>query len=43
MSRRWLRWLPAVAVPAVIAAGVLIAPLMAGALDLPDRSADQLL
>lgn len=43
MSRRWLRWLPAVAVPAVIAAGVLIAPLQAGALDLPDRSAAQVL
>ncbi|MFO7690983.1 MAG: hypothetical protein R6W83_10615, partial [Cryobacterium sp.] len=39
----WLRWMPAVVVPAVIAAGVLI-PLQAGAVtDLPDKTADEVL
>ncbi len=43
MSRVWLRWMPAVVVPAVIAAGVLI-PLQAGAVtDLPDKTADEVL
>lgn len=39
MTRPWLRWMPAVAVPAVIAGAVLIAPLQAGANPtLPDKS-----
>ncbi len=39
MKRPWLRWMPAVAVPAVIAGAVLIAPLQAGAsAPLPDRT-----
>lgn len=39
MKRLWLRWMPAVAVPAVIAGAVLIAPLQAGATtDLPDKT-----
>ncbi|MDQ1608766.1 MAG: hypothetical protein QOE16_1498 [Microbacteriaceae bacterium] len=44
MTRVWLRWLPAVAVPAVIAAGVLVAPLAAGAaVDLPAKTPEQVL
>ncbi|WP_285116562.1 outer membrane lipoprotein carrier protein LolA [Leifsonia sp. fls2-241-R2A-40a] len=35
MEHRWLRWAPAVVVPAVIAAAVVITPLAAGASDLP--------
>ncbi|GIT80334.1 hypothetical protein LLS1_20030 [Leifsonia sp. LS1] len=38
MSRRWIRWVPAVAVPAAIAAGAIAVPLAAGAADLPVRS-----
>lgn len=43
MKRRWVRWLPAVVVPAVIGAGVLIAPLAAGAADLPSKSPREVL
>jgi outer membrane lipoprotein-sorting protein len=43
MKRRWVRWLPAVVVPAVIGAGVLIAPLTAGAADLPSKSPQEVL
>ncbi|WEO77539.1 hypothetical protein BJQ94_00315 [Cryobacterium sp. SO2] len=39
MSRTWLKWMPAVAVPAVIAVGVLAVPLQAGAaVDLPEKT-----
>jgi outer membrane lipoprotein-sorting protein len=39
MNRTWLKWTPAVAVPAVIAVGVLAVPLQAGAaVDLPEKS-----
>jgi outer membrane lipoprotein-sorting protein len=44
MSRTWLNWMPAVAVPAVIAVGVLAVPLQAGAsTDLPDRTPREVL
>lgn len=44
MTRKWLRWLPAAAVPALIAAGVLAGPLPASAGDpLPDKSPEQVL
>lgn len=44
MTRKWLRWMPAVAVPAVIAAGVLVGSVPASAGDpLPARSAQQVL
>ena len=44
MSRTWLKWMPAVAVPAVIVAGVLAVPLQAGAaVDLPDKSPQDVL
>jgi outer membrane lipoprotein-sorting protein len=44
MSRTWLRWLPAAIVPAVIAAGALANAAQAGAaVDLPSKSADQVL
>jgi outer membrane lipoprotein-sorting protein len=43
MNRRWLRWVPAVAAPAVIA-GALVSPTLAGAaVDLPDKSPEQVL
>jgi len=39
MTRTWLKWTPAVAVPAVIAVGVLAVPLQAGAaVDLPEKT-----
>ncbi|MFF2051982.1 outer membrane lipoprotein carrier protein LolA [Leifsonia sp. NPDC058194] len=38
MKHRWIRWVPAVAVPAVIATGVIVVPLAAGAADLPVKS-----
>lgn len=38
MKHRWIRWIPAVAVPAVIAAGVIVVPLAAGAAELPVTS-----
>ncbi len=38
-NRLWLRWLPAVAIPAVIAAGAIIIPMQAGAaVSLPAKS-----
>jgi outer membrane lipoprotein-sorting protein len=44
MSRTWLKWMPAVAVPAVIAVGVLAVPLQAGAsTDLPDLTPREVL
>jgi len=44
MSRTWLKWMPAAAVPAVIVVGVLAVPLQAGAaVDLPDKSPRQVL
>ncbi|MCU1447735.1 DUF2092 domain-containing protein [Cryobacterium sp.] len=44
MSRPWLKWVPAVAVPAVIVVGVLAAPLQAGAaVDLPEKTPKQVL
>jgi hypothetical protein len=44
MTGRWLRWLPAAAVPAMIAAGVLTGSLPASAGDpLPDKSPEQVL
>jgi outer membrane lipoprotein-sorting protein len=44
VARQWLRWLPAVAVPAVIAAGALAGPLPAGAGDpLPAKTPEQVL
>ena len=42
--RTWTRWVPAVAVPAVIAAGVLVGTLPAGAADpLPARTPSQVI
>jgi outer membrane lipoprotein-sorting protein len=38
MKRRWVRWLPAAVIPAAIAAGALIAPIAAGAADLPSKT-----
>jgi outer membrane lipoprotein-sorting protein len=44
MTRTWPKWMPAVAVPAVIAVGVLAVPLQAGAAtDLPDKTPKQVL
>lgn len=44
MTRKWLRWIPAVAVPAVIAAGVLAGSLPASAGDpLPAKTPEQVL
>ena len=44
MTRKWLRWMPAVAVPAVIAAGVLSGSLPASAGDpLPEKTPQQVL
>lgn len=44
MSRGWLRWVPAAAVPAMIAAGALAGQLPASAGDpLPDKSPEQVL
>jgi outer membrane lipoprotein-sorting protein len=44
MKRSWLRWLPAVAVPAVIAAGALAGSLPANAGDpLPSKTPEQVL
>lgn len=44
VTRKWLRWLPAVAVPAVIAAGALAGSLPASAGDpLPAKSPEQVL
>jgi outer membrane lipoprotein-sorting protein len=44
MTRKWMRWLPAVAVPAVIAAGALAGSLPASAGDpLPPKTPEQVL
>ncbi|WP_240607427.1 LolA family protein [Cryobacterium aureum] len=44
MSRKSLKWLPAVVVPAVVVAAVIAVPLAAGAaVDLPDKTAEQVL
>ncbi|WP_199245723.1 LolA family protein [Leifsonia sp. AG29] len=43
MKHRWVRWLPAVVVPAVIAVGAIAAPLAAGAADLPVRTPSDVL
>ncbi|KRC51172.1 hypothetical protein ASE16_09630 [Leifsonia sp. Root227] len=43
MKRRWVRWLPAAVVPVAIAAGVIVAPLAAGAADLPSKTPDDVL
>ena len=44
MTRKWLRWMPAVVVPAVIAAGVLAGSLPASAGDpLPEKTPQQVL
>ena len=44
MTRKWLRWLPAAAVPAVIAAGALAGSLPASAGDpLPPKTPEQVL
>lgn len=43
MKHRWVRWLPAVVVPAAIAAGAIAVPLAAGAADLPAKSPQEVL
>lgn len=44
VSRKSLKWLPALAVPALVAAGVVAIPLSAGAaVDLPDKTAKEVL
>ncbi|NQX10705.1 outer membrane lipoprotein carrier protein LolA [Microbacteriaceae bacterium VKM Ac-2855] len=44
MTKKWLRWTPAVAVPAVIAGLVIAVPMSANASsDLPEKSASELL
>jgi outer membrane lipoprotein-sorting protein len=43
MKRPWVRWLPAVVVPVAIAAGAIIAPIAAGAADLPSKTPDEVL
>ncbi len=44
LTRAWLRWLPAVAVPAVIAAGAVIIPMQAGAaVNLPAKTPSEVL
>ena len=44
MSRNSTKWLPAIVVPVVIAAGVIAVPLQAGAaVDLPDKTPEQVL
>lgn len=44
MKRRWIRWMPAAAMPAVIAAAVLAGPLQASArVDLPGKTPQQVL
>ena len=37
------RWIPSVAVPAVIALGAIAVPLQANAVDLPDLSASEVM
>ncbi|MEO6309930.1 MAG: sigma-E factor regulatory protein RseB domain-containing protein, partial [Leifsonia sp.] len=44
MTSKWLRWLPALVVPAVIGTGIVIVPLMANAaVSLPDKTPAQVL
>lgn len=43
MKHPWVRWLPAAVVPVAIAAGAIIAPLAAGAADLPSKTPDEVL
>ncbi|PWC06192.1 hypothetical protein DF223_11255 [Mycetocola zhujimingii] len=44
VSRNSLKWLPALAVPALVAAGIVAVPLSAGAaVDLPDKTAEEVL
>ncbi|GGE92946.1 LolA family protein [Mycetocola zhadangensis] len=44
MSRKSLKWLPALAVPALVAVGIVAIPLSAGAaVDLPDKTAKEVL
>src|SRR5690625_7994886 len=43
MTRTWTRWLPAAAVPVVVAASVALAGSSAGAEELPDRTPEQVL
>jgi len=44
MSRNFLKWLPAVVVPTVVVAAVIAVPLQAGAaVDLPDKTPEQIL
>ena len=43
MKHRLIRWLPAIVVPAVIAAGAIAIPLAAGAADLPVKSPSDVL
>ena len=44
MSRNSFKWLPALAVPALVAAGIIAVPLSAGAaVDLPDKTASEVL
>lgn len=43
MTRTWTRWLPAAAVPVVVAASVALAGSSAGADELPDRTPEQVL
>ena len=43
MKHRWVRWLPAAVVPVAIAAGAIIAPLAAGAADLPSKTPAEVL
>lgn len=44
MNRRWLRWMPAAVIPAVVATAVAVGSLPAGAADpLPGKTPDQIL
>lgn len=44
MTRMWLRWLPALVVPAVIGTGIVVVPLMANAsVALPEKTPSQVL
>ena len=44
MSRNIVKWLPAIVVPAIVVAGVIVLPLQAGAAaQLPEKSAKQIL
>lgn len=44
MARAWTRWLPAAVVPSIVAAGAVLGSVQAGAaVDLPDKSPQELL